>query len=434
MPAKIAPFRAVHFNTEKIDHLEQVVTQPYDKIGPDLRAEYLKRSPYNIAQVIKPVDDPALPPDNGYQTAGDLFQKWFEDGILVRRPAPGLYAYDQEYEVDGVWATRHGFIGLLDLDAGKDLVKAHEKTLAGPKADRLKLMRADEANEGHIFMLYSDPTLEVSKLIEQGRTGKPLLEAKDDFGCNHKVWEITDPTILAGVEKGLENKLLFIADGHHRFETAQNYLAECRDNGWRPLSAESFTHRMMTFVNLDEPGLTILPTHRLVRDVPNFDGAAYLKQAEAWFNVSRFTDRKALFNAMKQPGHNFGASIAGVDGYIMLTLKDEKVMDELGPKEQSSAWKRLDVTILHTLLLDRLLGIDAKKLEAQTNVDYGRDPNAAFDKREGGKYQAVFLLNSTNVQQVKEVAEFGEKMPQKSTDFYPKLLSGLIMMKMEIKK
>ncbi len=434
MPAKIAPFRAVYYNPNKVPNLDQVVTQPYDKIGPDLRAEYLKRSPYNLARVIKPADDPALPVGNGYATAGEMFRRWFDEGILIRRTAPAFYAYDQEYEVDGVWSTRHGFIGLLDLEAGKDLVKAHEKTLAGPKADRLNLMRADEANEGHIFMLYSDPTLEVSKFVSAGRRGDPLLETKDDFGCIHKVWEITDNKLIEGISNGLEGKLLFIADGHHRFETAQNYMKECKEKGWQPLSAESFTHRMMTFVNLDEPGLTILPTHRLVRDVPNFNGADFVKNASQWFEVKKFSDRKEMIAAMKTPGHHFGASISGVDGYCMFTLKDEKTMDELGPKEQSPAWKRLDVTILHTLLLDKLLGIDSVKLEKQTNVDYGRDPNSALDKRESGKYQAVFLLNPTGVKQVKDVAEHGEKMPQKSTDFYPKLLSGLIMMKMEIKK
>ncbi|MDK9700630.1 MAG: DUF1015 domain-containing protein [bacterium] len=434
MPTKIAPFRAVIYNTNKVGDLAKVVTQPYDKIGPDLRAEYCNRSPYNLARVIKPVNDPALPPDNGYKTAGDLFKKWFDEGVLIRRPQPALYAYDQEYDVDGTTYVRHGFVGLLDLDAGKDLVKAHEKTLAGPKADRLKLMRADEANEGHIFMLYSDPTLTISDFVAKGRTGTPLLETKDDFGCTHRVWEITDSAILSGIAKGIEDKLLFIADGHHRFETAQNYLAECKEKGWKPLGVESFTHRMMTFINLDEPGLTILPTHRMVRDLPTFDGNAFLEKAKAWFDVKSFTDRTALLEAMKLPGHHFGLSANDIDGYTILTLRDEKVMDELGPKEQSKAWKRLDVTILHTLLLDKLLGIDSAKLESQAHVDYARDPNGALDKRENGKYQAVFLINPTGVKEVKEVAEQGEKMPQKSTDFYPKLLSGLIMMKMEIQK
>ncbi|MCX7834929.1 MAG: DUF1015 domain-containing protein [bacterium] len=434
MTTKIVPFRAVHYNLNKIGDLSKVVTQPYDKIGPELREEYLKRSPYNIARVIKPVDDPTLPPDNGYETAGQLFKQWYNEGILIRRERPALYAYDQEYIVDGKTYVRHGFVGLLDLEKGKDLVKAHEQTLAGPKADRLKLMRADEANEGHIFMLYSDPSLSISNLLEMGRKEQPILETKDDFSCIHRVWEISDPSLIQGITQGLEDKLLFIADGHHRFETALTYMNECKQKGWKPIGVETFTHRMMTFINLDEPGLTILPTHRLIRDVNGFDASGLLEKSKQWFSVTPISTRTELFERMKQKGHHFGVSLQGKDGYFLLSLLDENIMDELGPKDKSRVWKLLDVSILHTLLLDKLLGIDEKKLEAQTNVDYGRDPNAALDKREQGKYQAVFLLNPTSAHEVRAVAEQGEKMPQKSTDFFPKLLSGLIMMKMEIGK
>lgn len=434
MATKIVPFRAVHYNLNKIGDLSKVVTQPYDKIGPELREEYLKRSPYNIARVIKPVDDPTLPPDNGYETAGRLFKQWYEEGIIIRREKPALYAYDQEYTVDGTTYVRHGFVGLLDLEKGKDLVKAHEQTLAGPKADRLKLMRADEANEGHIFMLYSDPSMTVSNYLAEGRQGNPILETVDDFGCIHRVWEITDRRLIDGITQGLEDKLLFIADGHHRFETALTFMNECKQKGWKPVGVETFTHRMMTFINLDEPGLTILPTHRLIRDLPHFNADEFIQKCQQWFDVKPVPTRTELLKLMKEKGHRFGASLQGKDGYYLLTLRDETIMDELGPKDKSRVWKLLDVTILHTLLLDKLLGIDEKKLEAQTNVDYGRDPNVALDKRESGKYQAVFLLNPTSAQEVRAVAEQGEKMPQKSTDFYPKLLSGLVMMKMEIQK
>lgn len=434
MSAKIVPFRATHFNLNKVGELSNVVTQPYDKIGKELRSEYLQRSPYNIARVIKPVDDPSLPPDNGYETAGKTFREWWNEGILVRRETPAFYAYDQEYTVDGETYVRHGFIGLLDLDAGKNLVKAHEHTLAGPKADRLKLMRADEANEGHIFMLYSDPSLTVSSLISESRNRSPILETTDDFGCIHRVWEITDSRLIGGISQGLEGKLLFIADGHHRFETALTFMNECKQKGWKAGSVESFTHRMMTFVNLDEPGLTILPTHRLVRDLTSFQAEKFLSDAGQWFEIMQTNQRTELFQWMKKDGHHFGVSLHGKEGFFLLSLKDVHVMDELGPKDKSREWKRLDVTILHTLLLDKLLGIDSAKLEAQTNVDYGRDPNAALDKREKGTYQAVFLLNPTSAKDVRDVAEQGEKMPQKSTDFYPKLLSGLVMMKMEIVK
>jgi len=441
--ADIAPFRGYRFNKTMIDNLNQVVTQPYDQIDDALRAEYMQRNDYNVVRII--MDAPRstdTPNDNQYTRAADCWNEWIEDRVLIREAGPAIYPYFQEYTVEGKTFLRKGLIALVALDDKKSKVRAHEHTHSGPKADRLKLMKATEANDGQIFMLYNDAENKINEIIDQELIGaNPLMQVKDDFGAIHRLYRITRPGAVMDIAETFENLELFIADGHHRFETAVNYMNYCEERRWEPTNAtpvESFTHRMMTMVNMHDPGLSVLPTHRLIHSLEGFDPERFLSIAADNFDIVEFTDRSPLYTALDEAADAgktaFGFSADGLDGYYLMTLKDPLLMNRLVEEDHCEAWRRLDVTVLHTALLYRLLGIDKVKLEKESNVSYMRGRDEALDKVGNEGIQAAFLINPTRVNQVREVASAGERMPQKSTDFFPKLLTGMVMMKMQIDK
>ncbi|MFH1011165.1 MAG: DUF1015 domain-containing protein [bacterium] len=433
--AHIAPFRAYRFDPAVVGDLAPVVTQPYDKIGPKLQEEYYARSPYNVARIIKSKEQVANP-STDYPEAGQLFRQWLSGGVLRQESEPGLYPYYQVFKVDGREFTRKGFVALVALEEGQ--VRAHERTLAGPKADRLRLLRQVQANDELIFMLFSDAQGRVVNAMEHSIENRPpLIEVKDDFGELHRVWKITDPKIFAQLSTYLTDRELLIADGHHRFETALNFKRECEEKGWKPVGVETFTHRMMALFPMEDPGLVILPTHRLIHSVKDFDGARLVESLRQWFDVEALNSPSELFSSMEKgrKAHVFGLRAIGTpDPYYFLRLKDLHIMEKVTPPTLSKESKSLDVVILHTLILEKLLGIDAKALEAETNCLYARGGEKALERVGDGTVQAAFLINATRVEQVRAVAEQGERMPQKSTDFYPKLLTGLLMMKMEIQK
>ncbi len=436
--AKIASFRGYRFNPNEVGDLNKVMTQPYDKIDDKLQKEYMNRSEYNLIRIIK---NPPTPidtlNDNPYTRAGQVWEKWIEERVLTREPGPAIFPYHQQYEVEGKTYVRKGLITLVSLDDEQGKVRAHEQTLSGPKADRLRLMRATEANDENIFMLYDDPDQKINAILNNElQMARPIAEITDDYGAIHRLYRISSPGVIHDLNELFEDKELFIADGHHRFETAMNYMNECKARNWKPVGAESFTHRMMTMVAMQDPGLTVLPTHRVIHSLENFDPAKFLAKASEQFTVTEFSDRKSLYQALDEAYESgksaFGFGGAKLQGWRLLSIKDPAIMDALVPNH-SLGWRRLDVTILHVALLEKLLGIDAAKLAAETNIHYVRGRDEALDSVESGM-QAAFLVNPTRVDQVKQVASFGERMPQKSTDFYPKLLSGPIMMKMQIDK
>jgi len=431
--AQIIPFRGIHYNPDKISNISTVVTQPYDRIGEAEQAVYYDRNPYNIVRIVK---GRSVAQDNGenvYTRAGNLLTDWLNEGVLKRDLEPALYVYHQEYSFGGEHLTRKGVIALGKLEPER--VHAHERTLKGPKEDRLRLMRATEGNFGHIFMLYSDPSCRADEALVAAISGmSPTIEATDDFGNRHLVWPVTDPEVIARVQTALSEKDLYIADGHHRYETAVNFMRECEKRGWTKAAPESFDVRMMTLFNIDLPGMTIRPIHRLIHALSDFDPKAFLEKAGNDFQVKRHATLSDMEKAVKAgcESHTFGCYAGGT--FATLTLRDEGLMDQLITGSWSSDWKHLDISILHTAILERLLGIDAKALEEQQNVTYSRDPEDALSKVDRGEEQIFFLLNPTSPDEVRRVADRGEKMPQKSTDFYPKLLTGLVLSKMEIEK
>jgi uncharacterized protein (DUF1015 family) len=312
----------------------------------------------------------------------------------------------------------------------------HERTMAEPKMDRLRLMRRTECNEDLIYTLYTDDRRVVNKILaDKTADCAPVIRVTDDFGVIHRIWAITDAKVIRKIQDAMIPEELFIADGHHRFETSVNFMNECLAKGWKTAGVESFDKRLVACFNSADEGTTILPTHRLVRDLATFQSASLLKSAEQYFEVDLLSCAEDLWDRMKEQSerHVFGFYPADTDRYYLLRLKEEGRIDPL-MLSHGEAYRHLDVSILHTMILDRILGIDEKSLEAQSNIDYARDRNACLKRVKERKYQAAFFLNPTTVEQVQRVALMGERMPQKSTDFYPKLLTGLVFMIMKIAK
>jgi uncharacterized protein (DUF1015 family) len=430
--ARIIPFRGYRFDPTVVGSISDVVTPPYDRVYPDVQEACYERSPHNIVRIIKgraeAGDDES---NNVYVRAAESLRQWSEAGVLVRDEAPALYVYHQEYSFGGERLTRKGVVALGKLEPEK--VHAHEKTLKGPKEDRLKLMRATEANFGHIFMLYQDPERTADRVLAAAiDEAEPLIEATDADGNTHRVWQVTDPSTIESVQRALADRDLYIADGHHRYETAVNYMNECLAAGRQATAPESFDGRMMTLFNVDEPGMSIRPIHRLIHGLAGFDTETFLAAAAEQFEVTRWNSMAEMVAATGDGAgaHTFGCATR--DAFATLRLRDEASIRLLVPSERSDDYARLDVTILHAGILERWLGIDAQALEEQRNVTYTVDASAGMDAVRSGAEQILFVLNATSAAEVVRVADHGEKMPQKSTDFYPKLLTGLVLSTMAI--
>jgi len=445
--AKVFPFHASRYNPAKIKDVSAVITQPYDKITQAMQDDYYRKHERNFVHVNKGKDEPGdNDMSNKYARAAEFLGKWMKDGTFIAEKQPAIYAYYQDYQLaGGERKTRRGFIALCELmEYGQGGVKPHEKTLAGPKADRLNLLRATQAHIGQIFMLYSDPQNAINDILDEVAADKPLVQAVEGTEL-HRVWAVSDPEKIAIIQKIMDDKPLFIADGHHRYETALNYRNEMRAKGFRCEGLETFDRAMVTFVNMDDKGLTIFPTHRLIFDVADFDAKRLIAQIGDFFDIrdykydaeSEEAVRREFLEDVKidgMTGHCFGMYIAKEKTYRLLTLKSEADVEKVIKENKPRSWKTLDVNILHLMIMEPFLKIGPRELEAQTNVHYERYAEEALNRVKAGEYQVVFIMNPTKVSQVKEVALAGEKMPQKSTDFYPKLLDGLVFAKLNIVK
>ena len=432
--ARIYPFRAWRYNPSAV-RLNDVVTQPYDKISPAMQQAYYQRSPYNLVRIILGLPElfDAERGESVYTRAARDFRAWRDQGVLVQEKEPCVFAYSQRFTVPGadVAAERRGFIALGKLhDYAEQVVFRHEQTLSKPKSDRLNLLNATRAHFGQIFMLYSDPAGTVESILYDG-SGTPEAEVTDEYGVLHRMWRIGAPATIRLLATAMADRKLIIADGHHRYETALNYA---REHAAAPVRQESSATQlpqppypeaavMMTFVNMDAEGLVILPTHRVVHGLENFDAASFARAAGQFFAIEPLSAADAagyLHILRRQEGPAFvavtrtGALLMRSKPAAMASL--ESIPERLRP---------LDLTHLHLLVLDRLLHLDAEKVREQTNIRYLRDANEAVDQAHRGDADIAFLTNPVTMEQLREVAFAGEVMPQKSTDFFPKLLSGL---------
>jgi uncharacterized protein (DUF1015 family) len=328
--ALLYPFRGFRYNSKYVKDLNKVVAQPYDKTTPPMQEEYYQRSSYNVVRITLNLEK-RQDPETKYPDAASIFEQWFDEKILIQDPQPAIYPYYQEHALEGCVKLQKGFIALLDLkDSGAGIVP-HEHTLAAPKQDRLRLMRSIEGNEDFIYMLYSDNKLTVNSVMDQAISGiQPEIEVTDDYGAVHRVWAIQDPEAQSRIQKAMSEHKLFIADGHHRFETSVNFMHECKKRNWKPAGVESFDKRMVTCFNSAD-GVTILPTHRLIRDLPSFDSQAFLRDIETRFDVRPADAAEELWDKMKEgrDANVFGFYPANQKKFYLLRLKMQAEEDPL---------------------------------------------------------------------------------------------------------
>jgi uncharacterized protein (DUF1015 family) len=427
--ADIRPFRALRYNLERVS-AAHVVTQPYDKISTEMQERYYAASPYNLVRIIlgrHEADDNTL--KNVYTRAAEYGRKWRQDGVLQQDAVASIYRYSQTFHApSGAAFERRGFIALGRVeDYSAQVVYRHEQTLSKPKADRLELLRATRAHYEQLFLLYEDSG-QIDSLLATSE--EPTIDVIDEYGVTHRVWQIADQPVIASVQKEMSDKKLVIADGHHRYETALNFRNECRaaSKNTDPEAPHEFV--MMTFVNMNDPGLLVLPTHRVVHSLASFSAEGFLKSAGELFEVEEIAgaDAAKATDLLREKGRDVTALLAVTANRAFL-LHSPKPAALKYVADLSSRQRSLDVVLLHRCLLEGVLKLSEESIRNQQNLSYVREASEALaavrGQTAGKKADIVFLMNPCPVSKVRDIAFAGEVMPQKSTDFYPKLLSGL---------
>jgi uncharacterized protein (DUF1015 family) len=412
--AEVQPLRALHYDPGTVGDLANVVAPPYDVIDASQRAALIERSPFNVVAIDLPQGEP-----DPYATAGELFESWQHQGVLRRDEEPAIWAHTQQYTgPDGQTRTRRGFFARVRIEPyGPGAVRPHERTHPGPKEDRLKLTRATRANISPIFSLYSDPQQAAWGALEPHTKGDAWAEITDGDGTVHRLWRVTDPEAIAAVQRAASSSELLIADGHHRYETMQTYADEVGGEG---------EHRyiLMCLVALEDPGLTVFPTHRLVNELDDAKLEALAGALRRDFDV----EEVAVEQIAPAPGEGL-LEMGYIDGSaeqpLHLRLKDQSIADAALP-DYSPAYKQLDTGVLEAVVLKGALGYSDDDISHFNGLFYARDTDEALEMVRSGNYQAAFLMRPTPVGQVQEVAAAGENMPPKSTFFFPKLLTGLL--------
>ena len=419
--AEIRAFRAMRFNCEKAGKIDELVCPPYDIISEEQRQAYLKTNPFNIIRLELPKGD------HPYEDAGETLNDWIDKGILKTDDKPAVYIYEEEFTVAGITRSFKGCIVRVKLEEfSKGIVLPHEETLSKAKEDRFNLMKATNCNFSQIYSLYNDKEHSVTASLDRLSNGTPVNELTDDDGVTHRLWIVDDEAEINAIAAAFADKKLYIADGHHRYETALNYRNYCRENG---IGNGGEDYVMMMLVDMEHPGLLVLPTHRIVRDLPDFNAEKVMTECAAYFDITDIqgTDKiEAALAEQYQAEKKAFAFYCGGDQFKLMVLKDKSVISELLP-EKSAAYCGLDVSVLHTLVLERIFGIDAENMAKQINLTYVKKAEDALESVSSGKAQCAFILNPTRVEEIRDVAAAGEKMPQKSTYFYPKLITGLVM-------
>ena len=461
--ADIYPFRALRYDSNRVSP-SSVVTQPYDKISPAMQDRYYDASPYNLVRIILGKSTAHNnDADNVYTRAAASLKNWRREGVLQQDPKPAIYYYTQRFTVPAsaigahgapVEFERRGFIAAGRIhDYTDGVVFRHEQTLAKPKSDRLNLLRTTKAHFGQIFMLYSDPHDEIGMLLENsvlevspGGTRQsaadavlsvePDIAVTDEYGVFHRVWCVSDPKVVEAVQKKMQDKKLIIADGHHRYETALNYRNERRAAATSPHKPKEgsngapFELVMMTLVNMDSRGLVILPTHRVVHSLKNFEREKFLERARKFFEVVPFSGscEQKMARLHEAGGHGTTLLAASGDECFLMHFRPDSADEVL--KSVPQLQRQLDVVALHKVVLEHVLGLSEESIRNQENISYHREPEEALKKVKEGA-NIAFLMNPIKMEQLREITFAGGVLPQKSTDFYPKMLSGLTIYDVE---
>jgi uncharacterized protein (DUF1015 family) len=440
--AKIAPFQGILYNEGKAGTIDTLVCPPYDIISPAEQQELYRKSPYNVIRLEYGLTSPADgDEDNRYTRASALLEEWMRAGILHQRLDPAFYVYELEYQAGKAAKKLRGVICLVrieDYDSG--IVKPHETTLSGPKTDRLNLLRACKASFSQIFSLFSDSRDSVVNILATV-TGEPEMEVKRSDGVIHRLWSLSDKESIEAIVRELADKPIFIADGHHRYATALKYRNEQRMASGHFTGDEGFNYVAMFLTSMEDHGLTILPAHRALFNLTDFQPRRFEDDLNRFFNIERIDfdnhseskDLQTILDTMAHRAdhaHVFGMRVKDEQSYYLLSLRNEADMDALLP-DKSQSYRRLDVSILHHLIIDKLLGIRMDTHKMGLNIEYIKDAEEADKRVHDNAAEVVFFMNPTKVREVREVAAAGERMPQKATYFYPKLLTGLVMHKLD---
>jgi uncharacterized protein (DUF1015 family) len=418
--ADVQPLRALHYDPRVVGDIADVVSPPYDVIDDSQRAELLARSPYNVVAVDLPKPGPGG--EDPYEAARDIFAGWQQQGAVVRDDQPALWAHTQDYAgPDGVTRTRRGFFCRVRIEGyGPGRVRPHERTHPGPKEDRLRLTRATKANISPIFSLYSDPGVAAWAALEPATAVGPWADVTDGDGTRHRLWRVSDPAAIVAVQAATADVELLIADGHHRYETMEAYAEEVGGEG---------EHRyiLMCLVALEDPGLTVFPTHRLVRGLDGDRQEALAETLRRDFEIEEISlEELAPPPQGDEPTPlQMGYIDAHLERPFRLTLKDQAIADA-ALAGHSEPYRRLDTGVLETLILKNTLGLSDDDISHFNGMFYARDTDEAVSMVRSGEYDAAFMMRPTPVRQVRELAAEGENMPPKSTFFYPKLLTGLL--------
>jgi uncharacterized protein (DUF1015 family) len=427
---RIAPFRGVFYNQKKIRDLSKVIAPPYDVISKEEQEKLYKKSPHNFIRL-----DLSQEPDS-YPAAAQLLNEWLATGIFERDPIPSIYFLSHRFKLkSGEQKVRHGFLALTELqDFSSGEIRPHEKTLDAPKEDRLKLMLACHAQLSPIFALYSQPKETINRMLAVAVEGlEPYIEIEQDNGDQCGLWRITDIELIQKVQREIKDQRLLIADGHHRYEATLSYRDRMRRERGQWNGREAFNYIMVYFANINDDNVVILPTHRLVRGYSHKPFLELEEALQTYFYVEqhpktpegRISFLKALKTAAKK--HRvIGASFKRDPRYLILRLKNKRIMQRLA-KDLSAPLRELDVSTLHLLILEHILGMTADEQVKGENIRYSQDEEFVLQALEKEDYQAAFILNATKTEEIQAIVASDEKMPQKSTYFYPKLLSGLIV-------
>lgn len=420
---EIKSFKGIRYNPEKLPNLVDVICQPYDQISNKMEREYKNTNPYNYVRLVLTKYAEGHNRQREYRDAKRYVDNWINDGIFIKDEKDAIYPYWQEFTVADKTYLRKGFICIVRLEElGKGNILPHEKTLSKPKADRLNLLHATKKDLEPIFLLYTDPKNYVNGLINKKCEEKALIDVKDNKNVTHKLWQIDDQNSIKKITDFLKDSIFVIADGHHRYETAFNYSKELKNID----ENHSANFKLITLVNIEDPGLIILPTHRLIKDMSDFNLTTFLEKTEKYFEIKK-TDRDNIVKDLAEQKSRVFGFYSSQTAYI-LKLKSMADMKKILP-DRSKDYRDLDVAILHTLLIEDILGIKPENIEG--HVRYERSANKAMRRVDTSGFQFSFLLNPTRSEQVKKIAQNKERMPQKSTDFYPKLISGLVFYDVE---
>jgi uncharacterized protein (DUF1015 family) len=429
--AVVKPFRGIRYNPERVQDLSLVISQPYDRVRFGLQDKYYAQSDYTIVKIIKGREFAGDDDENNvYTRARDYLREWLDDRVIVREQDPALYVFYQTFTLpDGQRYTRKALTTALQLTTfDEGVVLPHERTLSGPKVDRLSLARATQTYFGSIFMLYPDEENRINALLDAAIQDLTPIVARELFesAVEQRFWVVTDPAVIAQVEAQMAPKRnLIIADGHHRYETAINYRDEMRAKHTDAPANAAFNYRLVTLVSMSDPGLVILPTHRLMHSYTAKTSKQVMEDAKEFFRVQSVSGRAALEAALADATPQ-APRIGFYDGdYAVLTLKSPDVMARIAP-DRDLAWQMLDVTILHEVLIERVLGLSKESIERKENIDYLREVEMGYEQVEKGEADLLFVMNATRLDEVRACTTVGVRMPQKSTDFYPKIISGLV--------